>query len=295
LFQEYGKKAKVYCYQVELKDYQTFVAGKSKLVVGHTTIVSNITQESATFSFGALHFGEHNVSAGVREYPGEEAYQNMLKEVAQTFPKADFTEVVRLLDKHLGTCTYSLKSLFHDEQRKALELILESTLSEMETAYRQLYEHHFSPMRFLSELGSPVPKAFHAAAEFIINASLRQAVSGDGLDAERIRGLLDEAKTWKIEVDTEGVGYLFQQTLEEMMERLVSNPEDIILLKDLGASVGLAWWFAVNLWHVQNLYYKMLHSVYLEFQKRAKQGEEKAKEWLAEFGSLGRRLLIRVA
>jgi len=294
LFQEYNKKAKVYCYQVEFEDYQTFVAGKSKLVLGYARIISDITQESATLSFGALHFGEHNVSAGVREYPGEEAYQNMVKEVAQTFPKADFTELVRLLDKHLGTCTYSLKSLFRDEQRKALELILESTLSEMETAYRQLYEHHFSPMRFLSELGGPVPKAFHAAAELILNADLRQAVSVESLLVDRIRGLLDEAKNWKIELDTEGVGYLFQQTLEGMMEKFVSNPEDVVLLKNLGASVTLAWWFAVNLWHVQNLYYKMLHSVYPEFQKRAQQGEEKAKEWLVEFSSLGRRLSIRV-
>lgn len=296
LFEEYGEQAEIYCYQIDLEDYQSLVAGKPRLAVGRAKVTSIITGESATLSFGILHFGDHNVNAGVREYQGEEAYQVMLQEMTQTFSGADFPEVIRLLDKHFGTSTYSIKDLFLDEQRKVLDNILESALSEIEAAYYQVYEHHYPPMRFISELGNPIPKSFQSAAEFILNSGLRKAVSGDSLDLERIRSILDETRTWKVELDTEGLSYLLQWTLERMMAKLVTTPKDIDFLKELLAAAEMLHLlpFPVDLWKVQNLYHEMLKSIYPEFQTRAQQGDEAAQEWLSRFVSLGQQLSIRI-
>jgi len=296
LFEEYSEQAEIYCYHIDLEDYQTSECGKAKFAAGRAKVMSTITREWATLSFGVLHFGDHNVNAGVRKYQGEEAYQTMLQEMTQTFSSADFPEVIRLLDKNFGISTYSIKNLFLDEQRKVLGNILESALSEIEAAYYQVYEHHYPPMRFLSELGNPIPKSFHSAAEFILNSGLRKALSGDTLELDRIRSLLDETQTWKVELDTEGLSYLLQQTLERMMEKLVAASEDITFLKELLAAAEMARSvpFAVDLWKVQNLYHKMLQSTYPEFQKRAQQGDGAAVEWLEQFVSLGQQLSIRV-
>jgi len=296
LFEDYGEQAEIYCYHMDVEDYQSAVAGKPKLAAGRVKATSNITKESATLSFGVLHFGDHNVNAGVREYHGEEDYQTMLQELTQTFSTADFPEVIRLLDKHFGTSMYSIKNLFLDEQRKVLDSILESALSEIEAAYYQLYEHHYPPMRFLSELGNPIPKSFQSAAEFILNSELRKALSGDTLDLERIRNLLDETRIWKVELDTEGLSYLLQQTLERMVARLVTTPDDIDFLKELLAAAEMLRMlpFPVDLWKVQNLYHEMLKSIYPEFQTRAQRGDEAAQEWLSQFASLGQQLSIRI-
>ncbi|MFC1915065.1 DUF3536 domain-containing protein, partial [Chloroflexota bacterium] len=189
LFEEYSDESRVSCYLINNEDYQTTECGKAKLAVGRSRVTSEITGESALLSFGVFHFGDHVINAGVREYQGDEAYQEMVNETTQTCAAADFTEVIRLLDKHFGSSSYSLKSLFRDEQRKVLGYILESTISEIEAAYRQLYDSQYPEMRFLSELGGPVPKAFHSAAELIINIDLHHAVSGDTFDAEGIRTL----------------------------------------------------------------------------------------------------------
>lgn len=297
LFEEYGKQAKIYCYNIDVDDYHSSVAGKLRLAVGRAKVASDITGESGLLSFGVLHLGDHNVNAGIRGYEAEEAYQTMLQEVTQTFSGANLPEVIRLLDKHFGTSTYSLRDLFRDEQRKVLDSILASTLFDIEVAYRQLYDHHFIPMRFLSDLGNPVPKAFHSAAELILNTDLRQALSSDTINIERIKELLDEVGVWNIALDTEGLGYLFQQTLEKMMASFVSTPEDAALLKALFDAVVLAGSmpFTVDLWKVQNLYYEMLQTIYPEFLKRAQQGDETARGWLPQFVSLGQKLLIRIA
>jgi len=296
LFEEYGKQAEIYCYRVSIEDYQTSECGKAKLAAGHVRITSVITGESGNLCFGVLHFGDHNVNAGVREYQGEEAYRTMVAETTQTCAAADFSEVIRLLDKHFGSSTYSIRNLFRDEQRKVLDNILESALSDIEAAYYQVYEHYYPPMRFISELGSPIPRGFQSAAEFILNNSLRKAFSSEPLDLERIKSLIDETETWQVELDNEGLSYQLQQTLERMITKLSASSEDIALLRELlsAAEMARSAPFPVDLWRVQNIYHEMLQSAYPEFQKRAQQGEELAAAWIGPFVALGQPLAIRV-
>jgi alpha-amylase/alpha-mannosidase (GH57 family) len=296
LFEDYGEQARVYSYIVDLEDYQSSEVGRVKLAVGRVKVFSEITRDSAVLSFGVLHFGDHNLNAGVREYQGEEAYQLMLQEVTQAFSSAEFAEVIRQLDKHFGISTYSLRTLFRDEQRKVLNRILESTLAEVEAAYRQVYTLHYPLMRFLTDLGNPLPLAFRSAAEFILNIDLRRALSSDTLDVERSRVLLDDARVWNVDLDAAGLGYLFGQTLEEMMGEFASTPEELSLLQDMVSAVGLARSlpFEVNLWKVQNIYYEMLLTNYPGFQRKAKKGDETAEEWVTQFISLGEQLSMQI-
>jgi alpha-amylase/alpha-mannosidase (GH57 family) len=297
LFEEYSDESRINCYLINNEDYQTAECGKTRLVAGRSRVTSEITGESAVLSFGVFHFGDHIINAGVREYQGEESYQKMVAETTQTCAAADFTEVIHLLDKHFGSSFYSLKSLFRDEQRKVLGYILESTMSEIESAYRQIYDSHYPPMRFLSELGGPVPKAFHAAAELILNIDLHRAVSSGTIDTEGIRNLVDTAKSWQVDLDADGISYDLQENLERMMAALVGTPEDTDALKNLIDCVGLTQTmpFDVDLWKVQNLYWGMLQTHYPEFKQRVGRNDRQATEWVKDFSSLGELLKIRVS
>jgi hypothetical protein len=297
LFEEYSDESRIYCYLIKNEDYQTTECGKISLVAGRSKVTSEITGESAVLTFGAFHFGDHVINAGVREYQGEESYQEMVAETSQSCAAADFAEVIRLLDKHFGSASYSLKSLFRDEQRKVLGYILESTMSEIEAAYRQIYDSHYPPMRFLSELGGPVPKAFHAAAELILNIDLHRAVSRDTLDTEAIETLVDTAKSWHVDLDVDGISYDLQESLERMMTALVASPEDSHILKDLIDCIRLTtnMPFDIDLWKVQNLYWDMLQTRYPEFKKRTEKRDKRAAEWVKDFNSLGDLLKIRVS
>jgi alpha-amylase/alpha-mannosidase (GH57 family) len=297
LFEEYSEKNEIFCYTVENKDYHATDCGQSRLVAGYARVASQITLESAVLTYGVFRFGGHVINAGVRHFRSDEDYQVLAKELSGMCSTADFTEVVRLLDKHFGTSTYSLKSLFRDEQRKVLGYILESTMSEIEAAYRQLYEHHYSPMRFLAELGGPVPRAFHSAAELIVNIDLHRAVSGGTVDVEAVRNLVETARTWQIELDGEGIGYDFRSKLETMTAVLAAGPEDIEVMKKVLSAAALAKSlpFPVDLWKVQNIYWGMLQGVYPRFKARAAHSEQQAMEWVEVFKELGKTLLIRVA
>ncbi len=88
-------------------------------------------------------------------------YQDMLDSISESFAGVDIPEVVRLLDKRFGEKTYSLRSLFRDEQRRIVRTILSATVAEAEAAYLTLYEHHAALMRFITSLGTPDAARVH--------------------------------------------------------------------------------------------------------------------------------------
>ena len=296
LFNDYPEQAKVYCYTAESEDRQIHEAGRASLVLGKTRVTSDITLESAAFGFAVLHLGDHNLSAGVREFPDHHSYDLMVKDVSDAFASADFTETLRVLDRNFGDSVYSLKSLFPDEQRRILELMLKTTLEETEAAYRQLYEDHAPLLQFLKDTGSPPPKAFYVAAELVLNADLHRCFQDDNLDPNRIEYLLEEAQLEGISLNSTSLEYSFRKALERLAKRLAADPRDFDMLQKLEATTTLMSRlpFQVDVWKVQNICYNMLLTIYEEYQARAEKGHEEARSWLRHFNTIAQNLTVRV-
>jgi alpha-amylase/alpha-mannosidase (GH57 family) len=296
LFEEYAEHTRLYCYAVQREDYQLLEAGKAKLLMGRAKMISEITLESAHLSFGVLHFGDHNLNGGVREFQGDEVYKATWEELSETFKRGDFSEIIRLLDKHFGESTYSIRSLFRDEQRRVLNLLLQSTLEEAETIYRQLYERNAPMIRFITNLGIPPPKAFYSTAQLVLNSNLRRAFEDEELDPERIRTLLEEAKLEGVTLEADTLEYTLRKSVERMADQLLVNPGETSLLERLNAILDTrrSLPFMVNLWKPQNAYYQILKTVYPEFRDRTEKGDENAGNWVGLFTLLGDKLSIRV-
>ena len=175
VFSPFEDRERIYCYTAERADFHAASAGRMRMVVGSARFTSEVTQESGLLTFGVLHFGDHNIHGGVRHFQGEAEYDKLLKESTEAFSRADIPQVIRAFDRGFGQETYSLRSLFRDEQRNILKQILTSTLDEAEAVYRQLYEDHVPLMRFLNDLKTPLPKALQTTAEYALNSHLRHA------------------------------------------------------------------------------------------------------------------------
>ena len=164
---------------------------------GRGRFTSKITQESEILAFWVVHFGDHNVAGGVQSPGNEDTYTQMLESISAAFSQVDIPEVVRLLDRRFNNKTYSLRSLFRDEQRRILKIILSGTTAEAEAAYMSLYDHHGALMRFITSLGTPMPREFTAAIEYAFNSLMRRACAADDLNEARIRDLLRESRASK--------------------------------------------------------------------------------------------------
>ncbi|MDY6916596.1 MAG: DUF3536 domain-containing protein, partial [Chloroflexota bacterium] len=296
LFEEYGKEPSIYCFRVDVRDYQLREAGRARLGLGRALFTSEITTDSAELSFGVLHLGDHNLNAGVRHHEGEGEYDAMIWEVTGAFESADVPEVVRVMDSQFGSSAYSARSLFRDEQRKVLDRILESTLAEVEASYRSVYEQHYSLMRFLADLGYPLPNALRSATRFVLNTDLRRAFEDEAPSAERVGALVETAQAWELELDTAGLSHSLERTIERVAEGLLAEPADVEALGRFEEVVDIARSlpFGIDQRRAQNAYYAVLRSSYPDLRSRAEGGDESARRWTEQFRRLGDKLQVRV-
>ncbi|MDZ4799879.1 MAG: DUF3536 domain-containing protein [Bryobacteraceae bacterium] len=298
LFLPYAEYTEVYSYIVHRMDVRQFETGRFRMVIGRAKLTSKITQEPGDLTYGVLHFGDHNLHGGVREFRGEPEYDRLVSETSQAFSRADIPAVIRAFDRGFGTDTYSLKSLFRDEQRNTLSRILLSTLDEAESVYRQLYEHHAPLMRFLVDLKTPLPKAFQTTAEYALNSHLRRALAAEELDHSRVRTLLEEAKLANVELDTTTLEFTLRKAIETRATRLREEPLDLGRLAALLQAVNFSQTlpFPITLWTVQNDCHDMLCEFYPHMEARARfsEGDGEAMRWLSDFRDLAVKLSFRL-
>jgi len=295
LFNDYGDESRIFCYSVKRLDHRTLETGRAKMAVGRAQITSEITLESTGVPYGVVYFGHHNVSGGVRELAGEEAYRELEQAVTGAFSRADFPEVIRLLNHFFASGSiYSLKQLFRDQQRIILHQILNSTLSELGDEYRKIYFRHASLMRFMKDMNIPLPQALVCAADFHLNNSLRRVFTRDMLNMDKINNLLEEARILGINIENEGLSYVLEKNMEQVAVEWQADPGNVSLLDLLVTMTGLARSlpFYVDLWKVQNIYHQLLLKTYPEYRNRAQQGDENARAWVERFNTLGDKLQI---
>ncbi|MBV8865204.1 MAG: hypothetical protein JO210_07360 [Acidobacteriaceae bacterium] len=202
-----------------------------------------------------------------------------------------------MLDRRFGEKTYSLRSLFRDEQRRIMRIILSSTIAEAEAAYLQLYEHHAALMRFLTSLGTPMPREFTAAVEYALNSLLRRAYSAEELDAERIRSLLREAQASQTALDKTTLEFILRHKIESLSRRFMADPSNLHSLDNLRNALRIAKQmpFPVHLWSVQNDIYALGDSICARMRRRAARGDSQAPDWITGYHQLCELLAIRVA
>ncbi|MCG8421013.1 MAG: DUF3536 domain-containing protein [Proteobacteria bacterium] len=288
LFDDIREQTSIYCYQMQARDLHIHQAGKAKLTVGTVRCTSLITRAERALSFGALHFGDHNLTGGVRNFAGDEAYHSMVGDVLSAFDRADMVATQRELDRHFLELSFSLKSLFHDHQERILHRILDIPLADAEAAYGQLYAHNAPLMRFLESFELPIPEAFLTAARFILQLRLRRALEQEDLDLKKMRAYLDQAKRVGVEIEDPGMDYLWQRGLERMVDRFASQPDDLDLLYRLTHVAEFCTTQQLNIdpWHTQNTCYKLLQSMLEAKRREAYDGNPDSEHWLTLFERL---------
>ncbi len=296
LFAPYGERTDIFSYSVKRLDYHTGDAGKLRMAIGQADFTSKVTQQSEVLTFWVVHFGDHNVAGGVQKDDGKNGYKEMLEGISESFARVDIPEVVRLLDRRFGEKTYSLRSLFRDEQRRIVRTILSSTVAEAESAYLQLYEHHAALMRFITSLGTPMPREFAAAVEYAINSLLRRACSADELDGERIRNLLREAQGSNVSLDKTTLEFLLRRKIDTLAGRFAADPSSIEKLNELTAALKIVKQmpFALNLWSAQNHVYAIQSGLYQRTKRKSQRGDTKAQQWIEAYLEVSELLSLRV-
>ena len=293
VFASYAEETELFCYRIRRISYEVFTSGRGRLALGRAHITGAITGKAQAFSFAVLHFGDQNITAAVKPYIDEDAHQfeAFVAQASEQVLRADFPDVIRLIDRYYGHVDYSLTSLFSDEQRRIVQLILNSTLWDIESSLTNIYEDHASLLHYLSQAGLPKPPALTLAAEFAINAGVRRALEGEPIDQALLRSFLQLAKADKVPLDTTTLSYIADQRMKRAMVELQMSAGS---LEMLDRALTLAHTitelpFDLNLWQAQNIWYEILRTS--SYALTAQIAEDRP-HWDKDFNDLGKCLSI---
>jgi len=293
LFDNFAHDDRVYCYRVRQNDFESFRADRARMAIGSITVTSLITREEASFEFTVIHLGETELTGGVRPAALPEHYDAMKRDLSEDMRVNGISSVIRVLDEYFNEPLLSIRALFRDEQRRILNLLCDTTLSEAESAFHQLHERYDPLMRFHATLGVPLPKVLRMAAEFDVNTQLRRMVASDDVPLGELESRLRESRDEKVLLDETTLMSLtaaieraasdFSRNSEDV-EKLESWAKLVSIVRDAGVDVDLR--------RPQNDYYRLKKSVRPVIAANAGNGSSAANRWLQHFDALGEKLSI---
>jgi len=293
LFEDSRDGAPRFCYDIHIEDYRRFDSGQARLGLGRIRVTSRVTRDEEKLAFGVIHAGDQVLHAGVRDFNNGEDYSRVMAEISASFTSGNFAETLLLLDEYFHGLEYSLKSLFKDEQKRILDLILAQTFQDAEASYRDVYQRHGPLLRFLKEMEQPLPEVLRITAEFVLNSDLRHSLEADPVDSVRIAMLMELVKQEGIKLEEAGLSFAAGKSLTRLMQRLQGDPYNTELLERADVLVTLLQMFPlpVNYWKTQNIFYSMLKK---SFPFVAKGNDNVTRAWTERFLDLGEKLRVSV-
>jgi alpha-amylase/alpha-mannosidase (GH57 family) len=296
LFEEYPEVINISCYTANSDTYDLSEAGKHRLAVGKANLRSNIIWEEEKISFAVLHFGDHNLIGGVRNFSGDHPFSIMEKEIKDSFSKSDIPGIINLMDKHFGTHNYSLRHLFRDEKRKVMSQILATTLKELEAYFRQIFENHYPALQAMKDMNIPLPAELSTPVRFILNTDLRKLLENEKLNFKELHKLVDEFKKWPFKPDQDILDFVAVQRINSLMKELSEDPENLSLLLTIEELFKILSDLALdlNLWKSQNIYFSLTRELFNQMEERAEKGDQNAGKWMEHIKSIGNYLGVQI-
>ena len=291
-----GTERRIYCYSVKVEEHRRLTAGGVRFQLGRLRVTSVVTRSTQEFSYGVLHMGDHHLVGGVRTLGSLESHGKRVARLVDAFEKGASLDIIRILDQEFNASTYSLNSLFRDEQERVVHRILETSLQDVEQTLGSLYESRMPLMRFLANLSIPQPRPFRAAGEFVLNTRLERALNEDEPDPAQLEALFHEATLTGLRVDREILGLAAGGAVERLLLRLAEVPDDASQMTRTRRVMDFirSLPFATDLWGAQNVFFRLLEDEYPARVEAALEGEGDAQWWLKEWNALGRALGVAV-
>ena len=168
-------------------------------------------------------------------------------------------------------------------------------MDDIETSFRQIYDHHYPLMQIKNEISLPLPRMLMTVVEFVLNRDISAVLESDEVDIKKFKQLIEEMKRWSFKRDQANFTYLASQKISKLMKRLSEHPDNVQLMEKIIAVLELLGQLhlELDLWRTQNIYFAMGQKVYPDFAAKAA-GDEMAGRWVKLFGQLGDILLIKI-
>jgi len=294
LFTDQQDEQDIYSFKAISEEYNLHKTGRYRIAIGTARIISRFTLEQKDISFAIMHLGEHNIFGGVREFTGNQAFEQMHQEIREVFEKYNVHEVVALMDKHFGMHNYSFWHLFKEAQQRIMDYLMKNTLKTVDSTFRQVFDLNYPLLQALNDLNIHIPKPLKISSEYVLNNMLYKELKKHKSDHDKLRELIDEVEQLSVEPDYITLNFTASNKINNLMDELYEDYQNEALMLDVIDFIDITHKLNLRLdfWQAQNKAFWIRKAFYPEYQKKSKQQED-AQNWCELFDKLYERLNLK--
>ncbi|MDZ4183833.1 MAG: DUF3536 domain-containing protein [Desulfuromonadales bacterium] len=283
-----------YCYTIHCDHQRQSNGHRLQMVNGRIQLRSKITWEEKDFAFVALHFGDLEVLAGIRDYASETAWkeETVLQQILEL---NDRQQAAVELKKIFGEHLYTLTDLFMDERQRTVKRMTSAQVTRILEEFNHIYRDHLGLLHFLHENALPVPAPLSAAAEQLLNEEIHSYLESEEPFSGRVREKIESAQSFDLKLDRALLAHAASRSSHSRLLALATAPDDtqrlMETIKDLEELLTLPW--PIDLWQAQNIYFDIRHQLIADKIAAVQQNDARAGKWLHHFETLGNIIGIR--
>jgi hypothetical protein len=249
-----------------------------------------ITRSEEKFAFAVVCIGVHNIIGNISLDMEPDKFAGMQFRITNAFDEGRLGDVIGIMQTYFGPEKYTIWQLFKDEKRKILDQIARTSLEELEESLRRAYNRDYPLVNALANNDIPVPNAYRATFEYILNADLVKNFQAEKINIKTLERLLGEIERWSLRIeDPDNISRLAGEAIFKELKRFGSERDNVKRLQRLNRLFPLMAKFKLdpNLYQVQNLYFE----ISVESRQKTK---ELSKEWVEQFSILGDNLGVKL-
>ncbi len=289
IFEEEPETHPIFNYSTTSESFVKKAAGEQKLVLGITKVKSLVTRSEKKFAFAVIYLGKHNIIGNISLDMEPDKFSGMQFRMMKAFEEGRLGDVIGTMQMYFGPDKYTIGQLFSDEKRKILDLIAQESMAELESSLRKSYNSDYQLITALSNNGPPIPNAYKATFEYILNADLIHSFTSDKINIKEMERISGELVRWSLKIEDVGkLSRLAGESIWRELKRISAERENVKRVQRLNRMFPLLEKFNLdpNLHNSQNLYFQI--------SKEEQGNKNTLPEWLEQFKLLGENLSVKV-
>jgi alpha-amylase/alpha-mannosidase (GH57 family) len=252
----------VFCYRVEEVDRSERRGQGARLLVATLRATSRLTEEDDVFHVAGVRRDGHPLVVGVRPCGDEvevAAWARARTTLLEQFDAGDVVGAAASIGQAFAGALVDLSALRAHDGAGVVARLLAEPLAAADAALADVYTRDAGLMRWLVSVGLPVPPAFRAAAEHTLRRRMLRALAAEPPQFPAVRGLIDEAWSVRVDLDTAEIAYAAGGALHRAIDRVIEAPGDVAALEGAARAAEIASRMRsrVDLWHAQNAAWRL--------------------------------------
>ncbi|NHI91915.1 MAG: DUF3536 domain-containing protein [Candidatus Lokiarchaeota archaeon] len=257
-----------YIYHIENQEMDVYELGSVKLLVGYTKIFIDYTGRNQTLMYICLNYRKEFL-ASAKKLEDKKDYLSFKETIFQKFKKMGLSEIIRFIDKRFEGELFGLEDLFSTEQEKILEILIDSQFVPLEDAFNEFYEDNLKFMTYLASIGAKIPKKFLIVLSYILNQKMKEKLSEHYFrshDFRPIMNVLDEAKFWRLRLDTVMISDELSEDIGQLIEDIkkcnLDNPKcwNYLIRTNNLLQLAIQYKLSINSWKFQNNFIEIIEN-----------------------------------